>query len=278
MKLPAGSSALLALPLTLGLTACPFTPDPTPPSPVTTCTLTATDWARIESPGHSAARQWNELALHGIRSVLPSPTAHARTLYHLSAATFDTWAASQPGATGVFSHEKLNLTPQQTEVALNHAAFRVLTARFGRVVPGLARCFEQHMTHLRLNPADTATSGAAPAAFGNRVAQTVLDAARTDGANEWQLYRHVIFPLLAPITLSAMIILGHISLKIFDLIFAMAGADNATTDVPALLMYLRAFRANQFAEGAAIAIVLLLLVALVIIPYLYSSLRSEVRR
>lgn len=188
MKLPAGSSALLALPLTLGLTACPFTPDPTPPSPVTTCTLTATDWARIESPGHSAARQWNELALHGIRSVLPSPTAHARTLYHLSAATFDTWAASQPGATGVFSHEKLNLTPQQTEVALNHAAFRVLTARFGRVVPGLARCFEQHMTHLRLNPADTATSGAAPAAFGNRVAQTVLDAARTDGANETGAY------------------------------------------------------------------------------------------
>lgn len=104
------------------------------------------------------------------------------------------------------------------------------------------------------------------------------EAARSDGATEWQLYRYVIFPLLAPITLSAMIILGHISLKIFDLIFAMAGADNATTDVPALLMYLRAFRANQFAEGAAIAIVLLLLVALVIIPYLYSSLRSEVRR
>ena len=104
------------------------------------------------------------------------------------------------------------------------------------------------------------------------------EAARSDGATEWQLYRHVILPLLAPITLSAMIILGHISLKIFDLIFAMAGADNATTDVPALLMYLRAFRANQFAEGAAIAIILLLLVALVIVPYLYTSLRSEVRR
>jgi glucose/mannose transport system permease protein len=104
------------------------------------------------------------------------------------------------------------------------------------------------------------------------------EAARSDGASEGQLYRHVILPLLAPITLSAMIILGHISLKIFDLVFAMAGADNATTDVPALLMYLRAFRANQFAEGAAIAIVLLIMVAAVIIPYLYSSLRTEVRR
>ncbi|MDZ7708141.1 MAG: sugar ABC transporter permease [Trueperaceae bacterium] len=94
----------------------------------------------------------------------------------------------------------------------------------------------------------------------------------------FQVYRHVILPMLGPITLSAMIILGHISLKIFDLIWAMAGADNATTDVPALLMYLRSFRANRFAEGAAIAIVLLIMVATVIIPYLRASLKGEVER
>ncbi len=104
------------------------------------------------------------------------------------------------------------------------------------------------------------------------------EAARVDGAGEWQLYRYVILPLLQPITLSAMIILGHISLKIFDLIFAMAGADNATTDVPALLMYLTTFRGNQFSKGAAIAMVLLIMVAAVIIPYLWTSLRSEVKR
>lgn len=104
------------------------------------------------------------------------------------------------------------------------------------------------------------------------------EAARVDGANEAQLYRHVVLPLLQPITLSAMIILGHISLKIFDLIFAMAGADNATTDVPALLMYLTTFRANQFAKGAAIAMVLLVMVAAVIVPYLWTSLRGETRR
>ncbi len=110
------------------------------------------------------------------------------------------------------------------------------------------------------------------------IPEELREAARTDGATEWQLYRHVILPLLGPITLSAMIILGHISLKIFDLIWAMAGADNATTDVPALLMYLRSFRANQFAEGAAIAMVLLIMVAAVIVPYLWTSLRTEVRR
>ena len=110
------------------------------------------------------------------------------------------------------------------------------------------------------------------------ISDDLREAARVDGANELQLYRHVILPLLAPITLSAMIILGHISLKIFDLIFAMAGPDNSTTSVPALRMYIRSFRANQFAEGAAIAMVLLVLVAAVIIPYLYTSLRGEVRR
>lgn len=110
------------------------------------------------------------------------------------------------------------------------------------------------------------------------IPEQLREAARIDGASEIQVYRHVILPLLGPITLSAMIILGHISLKIFDLIWAMAGADNATTDVPALLMYLRSFRANRFAEGAAIAMVLLIMVATVIIPYLRSSLKGEVRR
>ncbi len=110
------------------------------------------------------------------------------------------------------------------------------------------------------------------------IPEELREAALVDGASGFQVYRHVVFPLLGPITLSAMIILGHISLKIFDLIWAMAGPDLATTSVPALLMYLRAFRGNQFADGAAIAMVLLLMVALVIVPYLWSSLRGEVRR
>ena len=100
------------------------------------------------------------------------------------------------------------------------------------------------------------------------------EAALVDGANEWQLYRRIIMPLLAPITLSAMIILGHISLKIFDLVFAMAGPDNTSTDVPALLMYITTFRGNQFAKGAAIGTILLLLVAVIILPYLATQLRK----
>ena len=110
------------------------------------------------------------------------------------------------------------------------------------------------------------------------VPDELREAARVDGATEFQLYRRVILPLLAPITLSAVIILGHISLKIFDLIFAMAGPDNAPTDVPALLMYITAFRGNQFAKGAAIGFLLLLLVAVLIIPYLTTQLSRGDRK
>lgn len=107
------------------------------------------------------------------------------------------------------------------------------------------------------------------------IPEELREAARVDGANEVGMYRHVIFPLLAPITLSAMIILGHISLKIFDLVYAMAGPDNTYTSVPALNMYLTSFRQNQFALGAAIGTILLILVAFVIVPYLTSAFRSE---
>jgi glucose/mannose transport system permease protein len=110
------------------------------------------------------------------------------------------------------------------------------------------------------------------------IPEEIREAARVDGAGEWATYRHVVFPLLSPITLSAMIILGHISLKIFDLVFAMTGPDNGSTDVPALLMYITSFRQNALAVGAAIGTVLLLLVAAIIVPYLASQFKTEEAR
>src|SRR5438045_4560044 len=49
------------------------------------------------------------------------------------------------------------------------------------------------------------------------------EAARVDGAGEIQLYRQVILPILQPVMVTALIVLGHISLKIFDLVFVMTG-------------------------------------------------------
>lgn len=107
------------------------------------------------------------------------------------------------------------------------------------------------------------------------IPQELREAARVDGAGELQIYRYVDLPLLWPITLSAVIILGHIALKIFDLVFAMAGPDNAPTSVPAVSMYLTTFRGNQLAKGASIAVILLIMVSALIIPYLVYSLRRR---
>ncbi|MFC2043258.1 carbohydrate ABC transporter permease [Chloroflexota bacterium] len=111
------------------------------------------------------------------------------------------------------------------------------------------------------------------------IPEEMREAARVDGATATQVYRFIVIPLLRPITLSAVIILGHISLKIFDLIVSMTGPGTGfSTDVPALFMFDTTFRGNRFAQGSAIAMVLLLLVALLVVPYLVSSYREEVQR
>ena len=111
------------------------------------------------------------------------------------------------------------------------------------------------------------------------IPEELREAARVDGATDIQAFWHVIFPLLRPITLSAVIILGHISLKIFDLVFVMTfGGPGYSTDMPGLNMYITTFRQDLFAQGAAIATVLLLMVALLIVPYLIWNLRGETER
>jgi len=109
------------------------------------------------------------------------------------------------------------------------------------------------------------------------VPEELREAARMDGATEAGIYRYIILPILQPITLSALIVLGHISLKIFDLIYTMTGKGPAfATDVPGIFMFETTFQGNHYAQGAAISIVMLLMVALIIIPYLVYSLRREV--
>lgn len=107
------------------------------------------------------------------------------------------------------------------------------------------------------------------------IPKTLHDSARITGANEFQYYTRIAIPLLKSTALSAVIILSHVSLKIFALIFSMAGPDNAATGHPAVLMYLTTFRANDFALGAAISIVLFLIASLFIIPYLINSYRER---
>ena len=111
------------------------------------------------------------------------------------------------------------------------------------------------------------------------IPEDLRQAARVDGASEVQIYRYVIIPLLKPITLSVIIILAHLSLKIYDLVVAMGGqGPGFVKDMPALNMWHTTFGQSRFAQGAAISMVLLVLVSLFIIPYLTFSLRQEEER
>ena len=107
------------------------------------------------------------------------------------------------------------------------------------------------------------------------ISEDQREAARMDGASEWRIYRHVLFPQLSPIALSALIIIGHMSMKMFDLIYAIAGQNSYVAEVPATFMWLQLFNLKNPTQAAVNATLLLLIVAVVVIPYLVYTNRAE---
>ena len=108
------------------------------------------------------------------------------------------------------------------------------------------------------------------------ISDDLREAGRMDGANEWQLYRHIIFPQLAPVALSAVIIIGHMSLKSFDLIMAIASQTFYQTKVPAIDMY-NYMTVSDYSNAAAVGTVLLVIVAVLVIPYLIHDAKESSR-
>ncbi|HET8892953.1 MAG TPA: ABC transporter permease subunit [Gaiellaceae bacterium] len=99
----------------------------------------------------------------------------------------------------------------------------------------------------------------------------VLEAARTDGATEWQTFRRVTVPLLAPVLSVVFITMVINVLKVFDIVYALAPeSEYAKANVIALAMYFAAFQGGgNFGVGSAIAVFLFLLV----IPVLALNIR-----
>ncbi|MBN2759452.1 MAG: sugar ABC transporter permease [Rhodobacteraceae bacterium] len=104
----------------------------------------------------------------------------------------------------------------------------------------------------------------------------ILKAAQMDGASSFQLYRRIIIPLLRPAFLSAFVILSHLAIKSYDLVIALTGGGpgNATA-VPATFMYSYTFTRNQMGIGAASAVIMLMTIAAIMVPYLYAELREK---
>jgi alpha-glucoside transport system permease protein len=103
------------------------------------------------------------------------------------------------------------------------------------------------------------------------IPRDVLEAARTDGATEWQVFRRVTVPLLAPVLTVVFITMLINVLKVFDIVLSVApGSSQAAANVIALAMWRTSFGGvNDYGLGAAIAVFLLLLV----IPVLAINVR-----
>ena len=104
----------------------------------------------------------------------------------------------------------------------------------------------------------------------------ILKAAQIDGASNWNLYRRIIIPQLRPAFLSAFVILAHLSIKSYDLVIALTGGGpGRATELPATFMYSYTFTRNQMGIGASSAVIMLMTIAAIMIPYLYSELRER---
>ncbi|OJF76145.1 MAG: glucose transporter [Treponema sp. CETP13] len=108
------------------------------------------------------------------------------------------------------------------------------------------------------------------------LSESTRESAKLDGANEFIYYTKIALPNMRPITMSATVLISHIALKMFDLIYAMAGTDNGNTGHPSINMYTTTFRANNFALGSAMAVILFILAASFIIPYMVNQHHQRV--
>jgi glucose/mannose transport system permease protein len=104
----------------------------------------------------------------------------------------------------------------------------------------------------------------------------VIKAAQVDGIPTWRIYSAIIIPSMAPIFLSAFIVLAHLAIKSFDLVIALTGGGPGyATDLPATYMYTMAFSRGDIGQAASSAMIMMAVVFTIIVPYLYSELRAS---
>jgi glucose/mannose transport system permease protein len=103
----------------------------------------------------------------------------------------------------------------------------------------------------------------------------IIKAAQIDGANLVRTYWRIIIPIMRPVFLTSFVVLGHLAIKSYDLVVALTnGGPGNSTWLPAVFMYNMTFTRNEYALGAASAVMMLATVAAVMVPYLYSELRQ----
>ncbi|MFT5998212.1 MAG: hypothetical protein ACI81P_000664 [Neolewinella sp.] len=168
---------------------------------------------RAQNPDHSVARLWSEEMLEAIRNDFARPVVHARNLYHVSAAMYDSWSlVNKKGTTCLMgtvqagqelSVEHWNIDGFDDLVAasneaVSYAAFRMLNHRYAgspNAATTLPR-FTALMNDLGYDPAYTSVdyTSDSPADVGNYVAQQIIAFGMRDGSNEAGDYQNINYP------------------------------------------------------------------------------------
>ena len=100
------------------------------------------------------------------------------------------------------------------------------------------------------------------------VDQDLIKAAQIDGASMVRIYWRIILPSIRPIVIAVLVVLLQFAIKTFDLVLALTkGGPGISTTVPAIYVYDLMFQRGQIAEGAAAAIMILLALSIVLVPY-----------
>lgn len=96
----------------------------------------------------------------------------------------------------------------------------------------------------------------------------LVKAAQIDGASMVRTYRRVILPSIWPIFLAVAVVLLQFAIKTYDLVVALTqGGPGVATTVPAIVVYDLMFQRGQIAQGSASAVMILVALAIILVPY-----------
>jgi multiple sugar transport system permease protein len=91
----------------------------------------------------------------------------------------------------------------------------------------------------------------------------VFEAARVDGASDWQAFRHITFPMIAPVSVTVILIRALEAFKLFDIVVVMTGGGPGTATEPVTLYaYLVGMKNGNLGYSSAIAYALLIMVTI----------------
>lgn len=107
------------------------------------------------------------------------------------------------------------------------------------------------------------------------IAPELYEAARTDGASEWQCLRHITLPLIVPQIVLAMLLRSIDTFKLFDKVYALTGGGpgNATQTL-STYVYDTGFRFFNVGSASAASVLMLLVAAVLVSVNVWLSIRK----